>query len=332
MPYPPAVRRLAHSGLGPLAAAVLCFTAVSWLTGAGHARADGGAPGAPVASAESEARELFERGVAALQRGAWAEAEELLRGSLEKSPRVATAYNLATALESQGRLEAAVRVLETLLRGEWGVVEDAQQIDSRDRVARMRARFGEVSLLVAGPEAARIRVEGSDTEASTRDGLATLNLEPGPRTLLVDAPGFLAARVVVTVVSKERTRVEQALTPLPGILRVATKPNGELITVEGLGSFRAPFERTLPASTYEVLLAGNPSTRRSVDLPNGQTVTVTLERPESGGSSTGWWLVGGAAVVVVAGTVAAILLLSSGDDPSAEASPYFPTITALSTP
>jgi len=154
-----------------------------------------------------EARRLFEEGMAELQAERPGAAAERFETSLALSPRAATAFNLALALRDAERPREAWRVVDRLLDGAYGVVDD----DRRPDVERLRddlaARLAELEVRLAGAPRARLTIDGDDQGELAEGEARTTMLAPGTHELVAaveDGPS-LEERIELT--AGERARV-----------------------------------------------------------------------------------------------------------------------------
>ena len=174
--------------------------AVAVVLAAGTARAqDDGA----------EARDLFERGVAALVDGRFPEARDLLAQSLEREGRPATAFNLVLALLGTEQPLDATRVCERLLASGYG----ALAADARAEAERECARADrEVSTIVVEVDVsdARVAVDGETIERGD-DGRVRVN--PGAHVVAAEAPDGRRADGRVRVGRGETVQVSLELGP-----------------------------------------------------------------------------------------------------------------------
>lgn len=146
----------------------------------------------PASATADRARALFERGLAAAESGAHADALVHFEQSFALVPRASTAFNLAVQHARLGRPTSALRALDAL--------EDLEptELDRREAAAlRARLRSALATLVVRVPADATLTVDGALVEGSGAE--RTLVLDPGTHRLEARADGHLPLRREVTL-------------------------------------------------------------------------------------------------------------------------------------
>jgi hypothetical protein len=245
------------------------------------------------AAEPSSPEQLFERGVAALRTGDYAEACPAIERSQSAEPRLGTLLALADCLDKWGKLHAAV------LRHEQVIAEiskldparreyRAEQLEyARLAVARLWLRVPRLSLVAPKTPAPEIEllVDGSRIPATGTD--MEVPVDPGTHRVETRAPGFAHWTQTLEVTPGEHRRVElQVGTPL------ATLAPPSAVVPSGVPARSAP-------------------------------PRLEQQTNEPGSESSAWryvgWSLGGVGVAgAVAGSVAGVLLLDACPNLSCE--------------
>jgi hypothetical protein len=125
---------------------------------------------------ETQARELFDQGVAARQAGDFVRSTEVFARSYDLSPQPGTLLNLALDEESAGRRPAAYRRYRELLDRFGTVISGRTRDHVRQRVQELEAALASVEVSCASPGA---RVTVDDESAGTAPLGEALVIEPG---------------------------------------------------------------------------------------------------------------------------------------------------------
>lgn len=146
-------------------------------------------------TAEARARALFERGLAAAEAGAHADALIHFERSFELVPRASTAFNVAVQHARLGRPTAALRALDSLheLSPSEADVRDAEALRGR-----LRASLATLVVRVA-PPSATVVVDGAVVPGVGSE--RTLVLDPGARRVEVRADDHEASRRSITLLA-----------------------------------------------------------------------------------------------------------------------------------
>jgi tetratricopeptide (TPR) repeat protein len=159
------------------------------------------------AVALAHARDLFAQGLAFIDRGHWEAAEDRFRRcySIRASPVVA--YNLASALEAQGELAEASRLLRSIL--EHDDVSGILRRASAQRLENIEPRLAYLTIALSSPsDRALVLVDGSPLPEG-RIGART-PVDPGRHEVTGRDPRG-AATVVIDAAPGASLEVELAL-------------------------------------------------------------------------------------------------------------------------
>jgi hypothetical protein len=182
----------------------------------------------------SVAETLFQRGVAAMERGDLATACADLAESQRLDPGGGTVLNLALCHEKAGRLATAwARYREALGAAHRDARADRVTF-AETHLAALEPRLSHVTLTIAAPPPnMRASVDGVELPSGVWDSGAPL--DPGEHELRVDAPGRKSYRLSFTVREAETKRVDvPTLTPAEADRRgESTTPPGSAQRVVG---------------------------------------------------------------------------------------------------
>jgi hypothetical protein len=162
---------------------------------------------------EGEARDAMQRGVAALARGAAADALIEFRRAEALVPEAPVPYRYAgEALEQLGRFEEAVASYSTYLAIRPDS-KDAAEI--RGRIERINSEklLGQIAVRCS-PDGAEVIVDGELTAAGVTP-LEGLRLGKGNHTLTVRAPGHVDKQLPIAITAGATTVVQCELSPIP---------------------------------------------------------------------------------------------------------------------
>lgn len=165
------------------------------------------------------AKELFERGRAAYDKGDYQTAVAEWQQAYATDPRPALQYNLAQAYEKLDMLPEAVAAMEAYLKG--APPDHPYQVDARAKIGGMRERLEKTGIqLVGGPEGATILVDGEDWGRLPRRD--PIKLTPGTHVVRVEAVGRAPFEVRAAVSAGKTLSVEVQMgaevssAPVPG--------------------------------------------------------------------------------------------------------------------
>lgn len=273
------------------------------------------APPAIAGEDEALARRWFDEGRHALSTGRFAEARDLFRQSLEKVPKVGSAFNLAVALRGTGESMAAVAVLDRLLAKELGPLQKAQREEAEALRRQTQAEIGVVVLRDPAPPNLNLKLDGIEV---TPDPSGAILVDAGSHRIEASAPGHHPKEARVEVERGGRAEVELRLDPIlrptTGTLIVEADPE-DLVRIIGAGEARGGLEQNLDPGRYR-LEADGPSGLRAIEAEviAGETVRVKLQ-PEPQSVLQSPWLWIGVGVVVAAGVVVGVLAFGGGPEP-----------------
>ncbi len=257
-----------------------------------------------------DAREAFDRGLAAIEAGRFADAVTLLRDSLELSPRAPTAFNLGVALRGVGDALESRAIFDRLLAGEFGSLPPG----SGSQVRWLRAEVGaEVCTITVSLNPVPGRVVSLDGVSMDETEAGTFEAEsnPGAHVLRVSAPEHRTEVSRLSLESGEHRRVELQLTPevdrRDGTLVLDSDDPSATVEIVGVASGAPPLTRSLAPGAYRVrvLLDLLPVHEGTVDVPPGRRVRIVLNPPAATRGRRPWLWAG----VVVAVVAAASLLI-----------------------
>lgn len=163
-----------------------------------------------------QARQLYQQGISAFDKGEYAEAEKLLRQSYKLHPHPATLNNLAVALEKQERKAEAANEYTRLLRTHREPPEERTKAEAA--LARLEPELGKLEVEVS--------VTGADVKIDGKwAGISPLPkpwcVAAGEHTVSAGKSGFTEASETVTAEAGQSAPV--ALTPtavsaeMPGV-------------------------------------------------------------------------------------------------------------------
>ena len=232
----------------------------------------------PVADLAEEADLHFRLGVDAYRRGDWSGALEHLLLSNRLAPNRNVVFNIARAYEQMGRYSEAFRHYVDYLALETDLERRAS---AEQALARIRPRVA-VLRVESDPPGATIYVDRKELgpRGSTPRLLA---LDPGPHTVLLEAPGFEPVRAPpAQLVVGEEALTGAALVPVTGRLEVASDPPGAEVHLGDrggpvLGQTPGAFDLPPGPQTLVVVAPGRRVLRLPVDVRARATQSVTAE-------------------------------------------------------
>lgn len=164
---------------------------------------------------QEEARELFLKGVEMADQQRWSEAVQSFRRSRALVDRPSTVFNLAVALLRLGRYGESLEAFDDFM----GMTDPERDAEARKQAEQFmrQARTGRATLvLTVSPEAAVVYVDGERREGEGTD--RTLVLDPGRHTLRIEAEGYLAQQLRLSMLSGSETSTAVELVPMMGDL------------------------------------------------------------------------------------------------------------------
>lgn len=267
----------------------LMFVSLLWLL-----------PAAAHAQDRERARVLFDEAEAARDAGDWQRVRGLLEQSLVAYPTFASAWNLVTALEELDDLPAAEAHLTRLLSGDFGVLDAAREPAVRERLARVSAELGTISVETGVPDLL-VRLDGVARAYTEASGQVRIRATAGSHLLEVSsAEGQRMTRELTLGRGETRTVRLSFVTPVePATLLLEALETSRTVRVIGVAEAVGRLDITLAPSEYEVELVGG-GTRRSIVLAPGEHAHLVLERTVPIWESEWFWLaLGGAAAASV---------------------------------
>jgi hypothetical protein len=170
-------------------------------------------------SGATQAKLLFDQGVAALASERWQEAEALFRRSAEVVPRSSSLYNLALALFELRRYAECVQISERVLSE--GKADEVEKL--REPAARLRERaltHVAVVLLAVDPADASVTMDGGEALAES-GAQRKLLLPSGVHRVTASAPGKVTEERVLALKAGDQTSLDLNLAAPPEAARVA---------------------------------------------------------------------------------------------------------------
>lgn len=157
--------------------------------------------------APPECEELWRQAREARASGNLVEARRFLEETMECSPSVSAAFNLAAVLRDMGRYSDAQHYLLGLLDGQFGELPAERRGIVESEVERVEGSLGMIEVTVE--PAAELRLNGS--EYGTFRGARVLTLDPGEWSLELRADGFRSHSEQILLESGQRMRLNYRL-------------------------------------------------------------------------------------------------------------------------
>lgn len=251
---------------------------------------------APVALAQpksdesrQEARERFDRGLRLFNAGDNGGALAEFQKAYEIVHHPVVLYNIALVYVAMGQPVLAVEAFDQLAANP-GALDADKAARAKSERAEAAARIGTLDLAQV-PAGATIEVD--NVEIGKTPLPKPLQVASGTRLLTITAPGYLPARLRVTVAGQSTAVVEpklQAISGQPAQVEVKTKLLGAEVLVDGelVGVTPLPASLAIAPGTrnIEVRRAGYTSAKQTLTLGEGSRGTVNLE-PELDASKLG---------------------------------------------
>lgn len=243
------------------------------LVGAAHAPRAHAQQTSPQATPEAtQARALFERGLALAEEGRDVEAAEAFEASYARVPRPSTALNWAIVLQRTGRGRDALRALDAF-DAEHASASPSDVADAAALRARLRALLATLTLRL-DPADAHVEVDGRREPGAGTERL--IALDPGPHVVRIEAAGRVPRRLSITVAAGESVSTEVSLVALTPETVAAAAPSREPLDEDRA---RRPLRRGLAvagALTVIAVVVGVLVATRGTDAPNGGDTGVVL--------------------------------------------------------
>jgi hypothetical protein len=159
----------------------------------------------------TKARELFERGRAALEQGRYVEARDLLMRSLERKPNAGTAFNLALAQRETGETMEALQLFDRLLAGEFGTISSEQRSEVQSLRKETGREAARIRVALSAPASAEIRIDGTRVGSVAPGGTLETKVDAGRRVVTATLPDGTTAERHVTVARGATARLQLQL-------------------------------------------------------------------------------------------------------------------------
>ncbi|MDX2022462.1 MAG: hypothetical protein SF187_19655 [Deltaproteobacteria bacterium] len=191
------------------------------------------APPPVAATKEPEAMALFNQGVQALQRAAYAQARALFEASLRLQPHPATAFNLAVTSHRMADAASALQTLERLMNNDFGVLAPAQLQEAEALADDVRSYTGLLRMhpTVSGGE---LRIDGIVVASPERNRVYEKRLNPGRHVVEWRNAGY--EPWIESIECEQRKTVEVT----PSLVARVTAPAATVTTVTTAAAIPAP--------------------------------------------------------------------------------------------
>ncbi len=158
-------------------------------------------------ASQVRARKLFIEGGELLNARDYGAAESRFREALQLFAHPPIAYNLAIALEKQGRFKEALDVLDRGLKAAFGELDEAQQSQYRARIDDVRRLLAQLIVRVDNP--ATLYVDGRKMGELDAGATEELSLDPGSHLVIVEfAEGKVERSVRLATSGREELDVD----------------------------------------------------------------------------------------------------------------------------
>lgn len=229
-------------------------------------------------NATALARQHFERGYAAAQRGELEVAVAEFEGAYAASPNSSVLFNLGQAYASAGRAVDAVQTLERYLELGGTAIPAERRTQVEALITYHSRSLGDLALEVA-PAGAEVTLDGRNV--GTAPFAAPLRVPRGTHTVVVTLPGYERRLESFEARAGERAALRIELVPIAPSARlrvtcavpdVAVALDGSVI---GRTPLRAPVAALPGPRVLELERAGYVTERRTLELPPGGDAEVT---------------------------------------------------------
>jgi len=144
-------------------------------------------------SVEAQARSLFEQGLRAIEQSRFVEARDYLNRSLELYANQATVFNLAVALRGTGETRASIELIDQLLAGRYGELNEERLAQARESREASVRDLATLRIQAEGAPEIEIRVDG-ELLARLHSGEQTEHhVDSGSLLITASAPGHSTA-------------------------------------------------------------------------------------------------------------------------------------------
>lgn len=293
-------------------------------------------PRAAHAQQEEEARQYFDAGKQAAQKGEYGTAIIAFEEAYKRSPRASVVYALAYSCRQQyvidgdpARLRRAVELFRAYLDMPGNdkrakAVEYLGELEPQLRKLDASQQAGQpapeppparTTLIVSSPvDGALVSFEGgAEVEAP-----AVFETTAGRHKLAVSARGYQSTQREAVAVEGQTLSVEVALAELPATL-VVRGGAGATVAVDGVPVGRAGDPLSLPAGRHRVtvLRRGRYAWERDLVLERGATLAVDAQLPVTTQRKIARYFLGGGTLLVLAGGGTALTALAAQSDAQA---------------
>jgi tetratricopeptide (TPR) repeat protein len=170
------------------------------------------AAAAQTTEAETEARRLFDEGVAAFGREDYATALVAFERAYALSPRAFLLYNIGMCHRALLEFPDAIDAFRRYLAENGAATPPEQRREVEAFITEMEASLAAVTIVV-NVEGAALFVDGEEYAIAPLPG--PLRLAPGSHVLEARRDGYRDARLSISVMAGETLQVALALSPLP---------------------------------------------------------------------------------------------------------------------
>lgn len=271
------------------------------------------------ASADAEAKEAFRVGLQAFRANEFATAARSFEEAHARDPRPETAFSIAQANRLQyvrdrmpWRIARAVQLYREYLDA---LPKGPRAKDASDRVLELEAILKELrqrgELTPYAPPLRTEIVVGADVETAsvTIDGAPTqlwapVEVAPGVREIVIEAPGFEVARRRVQITEGRFLPVDVALVAKPGKLEVRGS-TGATLYIDGRAIGELPEQARIAAGSHFVSVTARGRRTWNREIAIGRDQALTLEprlEPTSQRRAAAWVFMGAGAIAVTAAT------------------------------
>lgn len=264
----------------------------------------------------NEARLLFDRGVALIDQGRFADAILSLEASQRLRPSPAVTYNIALALRGVGRVQESIAAFERYLLQPSRNATPEELARIRATVVELRQSLARLVLRVV-PPGALVRIDG----AAARAIAEPIVLDPGAHVIELSAQHYVSERRTLTVAPSATMTLDIALRESPDVATLAVEPTVAHATVwiddqlVGTGSVAREVASGEHRVRVECRECSNAT--RVVRVSRGQTLRVQMDVTRRAGVSPGviGVAIGGSVAVATATAIVVGVLVSNANAP-----------------